>query len=96
MDRPCPTPTAELRAARELLARTDETYSCDTTLTTGPAQAFPWLRAMTDEDLEAHIDRLERDLAAASAGSWTGHREAADTAVGADATQATLDSFAEE
>jgi hypothetical protein len=86
--------SAELRAARELLAHTDETYSCDTTLTTGPAESFPWLQAMNVEDLEAHIDRLERDLAASSAGSWTGHREAADTATGADATQATLDSFA--
>lgn len=87
--------SAELRAARELLARADETYSCDTTLATGPAESFPWLRAMGHDDLEAHIDRLERDLAAANAGSWTGDRAGADTAAGADTTQATLDSFAD-
>jgi hypothetical protein len=93
---------AELRAARELLARTDETLSywmCDES----PADGFPWLKKMHEEELEAHIERLEHDLAALATESWADYDEAdlpttslSDHTDGPTFEQATLDSFAPE
>jgi hypothetical protein len=61
---------AELRAARERLAHIEANYTYDPDLLEPTSAPFPWLQVMNEDDLQTHIERLERDLVAHDTGIW--------------------------